>query len=223
MYVLTDLSPAKLLSGATDPSALQLLVVAFPKATIRFLQSLHAKIYVADETRAIVTSANFTESGLWRNYEYGVSFDEPAVVARIRADVVCYGALGPEVMVQELQVWAMAAAERKEQKIAAERTAMLQRIREFDRKVAAFEMDILRARTRGVAPNQIFERAILHLLHFGPKTTRQVHWGIHAIHPDLCEDSVHRVIDGYHYGKKWKHALNSAQQDLKRRREIGYS
>ena len=41
-----------------------------------------------------------------------------------------------------------------------------------------------------------------------------------AIHPDLCDDSVDRVINGIHFGKKWKHAVRTAQQSLKNKGTI---
>jgi hypothetical protein len=39
---------------------------------------------------------------------------------------------------------------------------------------------------------------------------------IENIHPDLCDNTVDRVIDGKRFGKKWKHAVRTAQQQLKR-------
>jgi hypothetical protein len=33
----------------------------------------------------------------------------------------------------------------------------------------------------------------------------------------LCDDEVDRVIDGRHFGKKWKHAVRTAQQHLRRK------
>jgi hypothetical protein len=223
VYILTDLSRDNLLSGATDAYALQMLVDAVPTSRIQFLPSLHAKVYVADQVRAIVTSANLTASGLYRNYEYGLQITDHVTVAKIRDDVIRYGDLGSEVAVAELRAWAAAAAELKELQVAAMRDVKRRLRREFDRKVEALELDILRARTRGLAPNRIFERAVIYLLRDGPKTTRQIHPGIQAIHPDLCDDAVDRVIDGHHYGKKWKHAVRSAQQHLKEGAQIQYA
>jgi hypothetical protein len=40
------------------------------------------------------------------------------------------------------------------------------------------------------------------------------------IHPDLCDDDVDRVIHGVRFGRKWKHAVRTAQQQLKRNRSI---
>jgi phosphatidylserine/phosphatidylglycerophosphate/cardiolipin synthase-like enzyme len=70
--VLTDLSRDNLLSGATDVASLLRLADAIPRTTIRFLPSLPAKVYIADDKRAVVTSSNFTDSGILRNFEYGV-------------------------------------------------------------------------------------------------------------------------------------------------------
>src|SRR4051812_17704829 len=58
--LLTDLSRDNMVSGATDPRALLTLTAALPNTTIRFLPSLHAKVFVADEREAIITSSNLT-------------------------------------------------------------------------------------------------------------------------------------------------------------------
>jgi hypothetical protein len=47
--------------------------------------------------------------------------------------------------------------------------------------------------------------------------TVTLHDLIEQIHPDLCDNSVDRIIDGKRFGKKWKHAVRTAQQQLKRK------
>ncbi|MGH9254186.1 MAG: hypothetical protein ACRD3C_06405 [Vicinamibacterales bacterium] len=54
----------------------------------------------------------------------------------------------------------------------------------------------------------------------GPLRTEELHPRVSAIHPDLCDDSFDRVINGRHFGKKWKHAVQSAQLRLKSRVQI---
>jgi phosphatidylserine/phosphatidylglycerophosphate/cardiolipin synthase-like enzyme len=49
--------------------------------------ALHAKIAVADSSRALVGSANLTDAALKRNIEIGVLISLPAFVARIRGHV----------------------------------------------------------------------------------------------------------------------------------------
>ena len=52
--------------------------------------------------------------------------------------------------------------------------------------------------------------------------TEELHPLVQLLHPDLCDDSVDRVIDGEHFGKKWKHYVRNAQQYLKRNGEIQF-
>jgi HKD family nuclease len=78
--LLTDLSRDNLLSGSTDISAICELANCFPNIEIRFLPSIHAKVYVADENLAIVTSSNMTNKGLMQNFEYGVKIQDTNLV-----------------------------------------------------------------------------------------------------------------------------------------------
>jgi len=52
--------------------------------------------------------------------------------------------------------------------------------------------------------------------------TADLHPLIQQMHPDLCDDSVDRVIEGVNFGKKWKHLVRSAQQALKREGQIAF-
>ena len=70
----------------------------------------------------------------------------------------------------------------------------------------------------------VFAKSIGYLLRKnGPMTTVQLHELIRELHPDLCDDSVDRVIDGKHFGKKWKHAVRTAQQSLKKKGEAEFA
>jgi len=67
----------------------------------------------------------------------------------------------------------------------------------------------------------IFATTICYLLEkHGPLTTRQLHPQIADLHPDLCDDSIDRIIDGKRFGKKWNHAVQTAQQHLKKPRKV---
>lgn len=54
---------------------------------------LHAKIYIFDDQKAIITSANLTLSGFKRNIEYGVLINDPEMVRKIVVDFqsICNG------------------------------------------------------------------------------------------------------------------------------------
>ncbi len=43
---------------------------------------MHSKIYLIDEY-AIITSANFTESGFWRNYEFAIIIKNPEISKKV--------------------------------------------------------------------------------------------------------------------------------------------
>jgi hypothetical protein len=91
---------------------------------------------------------------------------------------------------------------------------------EFKRRLENFDDEIIRARAAGRVPHAIFADAILYLLSRKPMSTAQLHPLIQRIHPDLCDDNIDRIIDGKHFGKKWKHAVRTAQQHLKKTGQI---
>lgn len=216
LSLVADLSPDNILSGATDVCAIADVLAACPGADLRFLPSLHAKVYVADDRCAVVTSANLTDAGLRRNFEYGVLFSDPEIVRSIREDVLRYAALGSPISQGQLKTFAVAASELLEMRRAADKKLKSKLRSEFERRLREFDDDILRARIAGRTPHAIFADAILMLLRERPMATRELNPSIQGIHPDLCDDSVDRVIDGRHFGKKWKHAVRSAQAHLKR-------
>lgn len=220
IHILTDLCRDNLLSGVTDVASLLALVQAIPGATVRFLPSLHAKVYIADAACAIVTSSNLTQNGMLRNFEYGVAFSEPETVAIIRSDVLRYSALASPIDHGQLQTFVQIVEELREFSRTAQRSVNRQLREEFDRRLAAADVEILRARTAGRTAHGIFADAILHLLRTGPMRTVDLNRNIQRIHPDLCDDFVDRVIDGQHFGKKWKHGVRTAQVYLRRAARI---
>lgn len=56
----------------------------------------------------------------------------------------------------------------------------------------------------------------------GALSTVQLHPLVQQILPDLCDDTTDRVIDGVHFGKRWKHYVRNAQVALKRKGLIDY-
>src|SRR5712691_4154531 len=216
LSILTDLSRDNMLSGATDVAALLRIAETFPSAEIRFLPSLHAKVYVADSQRAVVTSSNMTTNGLTRNFEYGVLLDNPRLVSDVERDIREYASLASPISSSELRTFAQIVQDLRSLRQEAERKWRGAVRREFDKRVAHADYVILKARAAGRAPHAIFSEAILHFLRRRPASTEELHRWVQAVHPDLCDDTVDRVIDGKHFGKKWKHAVRTAQQYLKR-------
>lgn len=220
LSVLTDLSRDNILSGATDVSALAEVLRTCPGTDLRFLPSLHAKIYIADERCAVITSANLTDAGLFRNFEYGVLFDDRETVTAIKNDLLQYAILGSPISQHELDSLVTAVSELREIQKAAERSLKVKIRQEFNRRLKEIDYDLLRARAAGRTPHAIFAEAILLLLRKRPMATSELNQAIQRIHPDLCDDSVDRVINGQHFGKKWKHGVRTAQVFLRRRGDI---
>jgi hypothetical protein len=215
------LSPVNVCQGATDPLALQYLLTLTPKTDISHLPRLHAKVYIADLTRAIVTSANLTSGGLAQNHEYGIEFTQPKMVRRIREDMREYAILGAVLSAEALAEYCE-LAHRLRARYQRQLASIAREARhEFQRAVTQAKDDLIRLRLRGGPVTTLFEKTILYLLkRHGPLATKQLHPLVQEVHPDLCDDSVDRVIDGQHFGKKWKHLVRIAQSHLKDRGTI---
>jgi phosphatidylserine/phosphatidylglycerophosphate/cardiolipin synthase-like enzyme len=216
--ILTDLSPAALCTGATDPMAVRDLKTLFQRGRVVHLPRLHAKVYVADGERAIVTSGNLTRGGLIDNYECGMLVDDHAIARAVERAIADFASVGTIVDDHTLEtVCDLAAQSRAEYN---KQVASTQRDigRRLERTLALVKESLLHARLAGEAVHTIFARSIEYALRrYGPLTTRQLHPIIQSLHPDLCDDSIDRVIDGKRFGKKWKHAVRTAQQMLKHR------
>jgi len=190
---------------------------------VRHLPGVHAKVYVADEDLAIVTSGNLTAGGLYRNFEYGVEIRSDPVTGTIKRDILEYGALGADVPPDQLDAYCNAADELQGLFDEQQRSTRREIRWRFEQSLRNAEESLIRVRLAGGPVHAVFARTIEYLLRSqGPLTTERLHPIIQTIHPDLCDDSVDRVIDGRRFGKKWKHAVRTAQQQLKKRGVIRY-
>jgi len=79
--LLTRTILAEFATHASDLDSVRAL--AFRSGGILSLSSLHAKVYVIDLKIALVTSANATFSGMYRNRECGLEVKRPADVKRL--------------------------------------------------------------------------------------------------------------------------------------------
>src|SRR5213594_1086784 len=106
---VTDLSPVNVAQGSTDPNSLYALSGVVPRFAVMHLPRLHAKVYVSDAKRAVITSGNLTAGGLMLNYEYGVQITDPEAVDQVRQDVINYSDLGALVSAEQLLLYCQAA------------------------------------------------------------------------------------------------------------------
>jgi hypothetical protein len=81
---------------AAGMSSIEVLCSLAEEGTKVFgLRGLHAKAYIVDDSRALVTSANATSGGLRHNWECGVAFARPEMVHAL-AEQVRTGFAAPE-------------------------------------------------------------------------------------------------------------------------------
>ncbi|MBI1885787.1 MAG: hypothetical protein HYS09_05685 [Chloroflexi bacterium] len=222
LEVLTDVRSDSVLSGSLDIEALRMFVETLPNASVTNLPRLHAKVYVADDSLAVVGSANLTRAGLDSNYEYGIALTEPALVMRIRKDLEDYARIGNrlarEVLADLAAVGRNLASEYEE----FQRSAKASLRRRFSQKLRSANYEFLRAQVGSRSANSLFSDAIIYLLSKGPLATQQLHPRIQNLLPDLCDDSVELIINGERFGKRWKHGVRNAQQFLKKNSVIRF-
>jgi hypothetical protein len=181
-------------------------------------------VYISDTRCAIVTSGNLTAGGLERNYEYGVKIRDRKIVSAILKDISGYSELGALISPEGLAAYCD-TAERMRTLLRKQQDSARASLRfEFQRQLEHAELELARFRLAEGPMHTVFAKTILYLLSkHGPLSTEQLHPRIQSIHPDLCDDEVDRIIDGKHFGKKWKHAVRSAQQQLKRQGLVALS
>jgi hypothetical protein len=204
-----------------DPAALLVFAEADEEARVVNLPRLHAKVYIADSRVAAVTSANLTRGGLLENYEYGVLVNSESVVTGIRKDIEDYARLGNALSKPTLAEFETVALDLRSAYRAACSVSSGSAGRRFRRILRRTHESVLRAQVGKRSPTSLFGEAIRYvLLAQGPLATREMHPEIQRLLPDLCDDEQELVINGQHFGKRWKHNVRNAQQALKSRGEI---
>ena len=124
---------------------------------------------------------------------------------------------------QELDAYCNAADELRSLFDEQQRSVRREIRRQFEQSLRKAQDRLLRVRLSGGPIHTVFARTVEYLLRaYGALPTESLHQFIKEIHPDLCDDSVDRVIDGKRFGKKWKHAVRTAQQQLKKRGVVHY-
>ena len=109
IQVITRLNLAEFTEGVSDISALHRLLEAGGR--VRGIRNLHAKVYLFGSTRAIVTSANLTQSALDRNQEFGIVSQDPFTVAACRDYFEKLWNLGQkDVLRDQLDMWEQVVA-----------------------------------------------------------------------------------------------------------------
>lgn len=222
LTVLTRIGTDAIASAALDITALLHLAKASRNARVVALPNLHAKVFVADRSAAIVTSGNLTRSGLDTNIEYGVLLRESRLVATVRDHMSSFARLGSQVSASTLADL-LPVEEELRQAHAQSKSAVATKARNRIMQVMSQAKPLLAgAQVGNRSANAVFGEAIRFVLTSGPRTTTQLGPEVSRLLPDLCDDGEELVINGEGYGKAWKHRLRNAQQHLKRQGTVIY-
>ena len=216
--LVTNLATESLLQGTLNTEALADFCREFSRTTVHHLPGLHAKVYVADDHTAIVTSGNLTSSSLHQNFEYGIRILDPTMVCEIARDLMDYSELGAKVSIEDLdRLSDISKALRSKYSRALNSTRSSFR-KEFEDQLETTNESLRELRAKpGESTNSIFARTLLYVLRKEPMKTQDIHPLIRSIHPDLCDDDTDRIINGVRFGREWKHRVRGAQVVLRRK------
>jgi len=214
--VLTDIRSDSILAGSLDLEALEIFRNQHGQSQVVSLPRLHAKVYVADTRRALVTSANLTPSGLDGNFEYGVSLEDPVLVQRVRRDLEAYVQVGNVLTGVELASLVSVANDLKDEYEEVSKATSRKVKSRFNEALRQAQRQFLSAQAGKRTAHGLFADAMIYLLSTQPLSTEELHPKVAQLLPDLCSDDTELVINGQKFGKQWKHTLRNAQVFLRR-------
>ena len=223
ILTLANIDAEAVSTAALDLSALRCLLEMSPSSKLIALSSLHAKVFVADETAAIVTSGNLTRSGLDSNLEYGVLFDDPGLVQEIRGDMLSIARLGSSVDLETVDELGELETDLRQAHAAVIRKATRAARLKFDHAMRQARPALVSAQVGDRSAHAVFGEAIRYVLAKGPRKTQAIQQEVQRLMPDLCDDSEFLMIKGERYGRAWKRRFRHAQLYLKRRGSVSYN
>ncbi len=223
ILTLANIDSEAISASALDLSALRHLAEVSSSATLIALSNLHAKVFVADERAAIVTSGNLTRSALDRNLEYGVLLNEPALVRTVRRDMLAFARLGSQVAASAFAELVPLEAELRKARAALASSATPTAKRRFNNIMRQARPVFASAQIGNRSAHAVFGEAIRFVLAHGPQTTKIIQEELRQLLPALCDDREDLIIKGERYGKAWKRRMRHAQLNLKRRGIIVYN
>lgn len=222
VLTLANLDVRSVAAAALDLSALVRLAQGTEQARVVALSNLHAKVYVADDSEAIVTSGNLTRSGLDSNLEYGVLLRDRGVVRRVRNDLLSFACLGADADANALSALIPLEADLRDAHTGLERRTASEAGQRFADAVRKAKPRFGAIQVGQRTAHAVFAEAIRFVLRRGPRRTKEIHREVQQLLPALCDDTEILFIRGERYGKAWKRRLRHAQQHLDRKGLIAY-
>ncbi len=212
---LTNFSPINIIQGSNNPKVFEQLNLEIKNLKIWHLPKLHAKVYISDKKKSIITSGNLTNGGLFSNFEYGIQINQENETQKIYQDINQYCQLGSLIEYDTLKSLISISSQITRTAPTLENSLNT----EIISLIESTQKELVKDRLNNVgAVHNVFSKTILYVLDKNPQglQTEEIHNEIQNIHPDLCDNMVDRIIDGKSFGKKWKHAVRTSQQHLKK-------
>lgn len=183
---VTDLSPRNIYQGSTDPNSFKLLFKSINSIQVYHLPRLHAKAYVSDDRKAIITSGNLTAGGIYNNFEYGVFIEEVKIVSVIKNDLISYGSIGAIIDSGDIEKYCIISDEIKELYKQRENSFIEEIESKFKKAVSKANDELIKIRLAEGSLHSVFEKTIHYLLlKNGSLSTVAINKLIEEIHPDL--------------------------------------
>ncbi len=223
VITLANINVEAVSASALDLAALRCLAEASPSAKLIALSNLHAKVFVADQEAAIVTSGNLTRSGLDSNLEYGVLLRETSWVQAIRKDMLSFARLGSQVDANTIAELAPLEADLRQARANIASSTTPDAKRKFAKVMKQARPVLASMLVGNRSAHAVFGEAIQFILARGPQTTKAIQQEVSQLMPTLCDDREYFLIKGERYGKAWKRRLRHAQLHLKRKGVVAYN
>ena len=223
VITLANVNADAVSASALDLAALHHLAGLSPTARLIALGNLHAKVFVADDKAAIVTSGNLTKAALDSNLEYGVLLRERELVRAVRHDMLSFARLGSPMDVGTIAELVPLETVLREARAAVTGSVKPEARDEFEGIMRKLQPEFASAQVGNRSAHAVFGEAIKFLLAAGPQTTRVLQDEVKELMPTLCDDSAYFYIRGERYGKAWKRRFRHAQLYLKRKGDVTYN
>ena len=223
VLTLANIDADAVSTAALDLAALRCLAEVSSFSRLIALSALHAKVFVADEKAAIVTSGNLTRSALDSNLEYGVLLKEPRLVRKVCDDMVSFARLGSPVDLQTIDELSYLEVELRQALSDVIKESSQAARQRFEQVMQQARPAMVSAQVGDRTPHAVFGDAIQFVLSKGPQATRTIEQEVQHLIPELCDDTEILMIKGERYGRVWKRRLRHAQLHLKRRGIVFYN
>lgn len=223
VVTLANVDAEAISASALDLAALRCFAEASPSARLIALSNLHAKVFVADDKAAIVTSGNLTRAGLDSNIEYGVLLHGSTVIQAIRKDMLSFARLGSQVDANTIAALIPLEADLRKARASIANGATPAANRRFAEIMRQAKPVLASAQVGNRSAHAVFGDAIRFILARGQRATKAIEQEVRDLMPALCDDNEYFLIKGERYGKTWKRRLRHAQQHLKRKGIVTYN